>query len=117
MFSPRADTPSILVIPFINSFIHMVMYSYYGLASLGPQMQKYLWWKRYITQIQLVQFVTVFLWYVFVYFKHEGLSTGYLWCNLGNATFLFVLFSNFYIQSYRQTKAKTAAKNEKVKAN
>lgn len=30
------------------------MYSYYGLAALGPQYQKYLWWKRYLTRIQLV---------------------------------------------------------------
>lgn len=31
------------------------MYSYYFLAALGPGMQKYLWWKKYLTQIQLVR--------------------------------------------------------------
>lgn len=30
------------------------MYGYYGLAALGPQMQKYLWWKKYLTIIQMV---------------------------------------------------------------
>uniref|UniRef100_A0A8C8S5G9 Elongation of very long chain fatty acids protein n=1 Tax=Pelusios castaneus TaxID=367368 RepID=A0A8C8S5G9_9SAUR len=38
----------------LNSFVHIFMYSYYGLASLGPQMQRYLWWKRYLTILQLV---------------------------------------------------------------
>ena len=27
-----------------NSFIHIIMYSYYFLAALGPHMQPYLWW-------------------------------------------------------------------------
>jgi hypothetical protein len=30
------------------------MYGYYGLSACGPQIQKYLWWKRYITQAQMV---------------------------------------------------------------
>ncbi|TSN48464.1 Elongation of very long chain fatty acids protein 5 [Bagarius yarrelli] len=35
-----------------NSFIHVLMYSYYGLSSV-PAIRPYLWWKRYITQGQL----------------------------------------------------------------
>lgn len=31
------------------------MYTYYGLAAIGPHMAPYLWWKRYLTQIQLVR--------------------------------------------------------------
>jgi len=38
----------------INSFIHTVMYSYYFLSALGPHMQKYLWWKKYLTRMQIV---------------------------------------------------------------
>lgn len=40
----------------LNSFIHVLMYSYYGLSSV-PSMRPYLWWKKYITQGQLLQFV------------------------------------------------------------
>ncbi|CAG2171312.1 unnamed protein product, partial [Oppiella nova] len=43
--------------PLLNTFVHIVMYTYYALSALGPSVQKYLWWKRYITQIQLIQFV------------------------------------------------------------
>ena len=38
----------------INSFVHVLMYTYYGLSSLGPHMQNYLWWKKYLTRVQLV---------------------------------------------------------------
>ncbi|CAG2170236.1 unnamed protein product [Oppiella nova] len=41
----------------LNSFVHTVMYGYYALSAMGKGVQKYLWWKRYITQLQLVQFV------------------------------------------------------------
>ncbi|KAL1420790.1 hypothetical protein MTO96_023829 [Rhipicephalus appendiculatus] len=49
----------------INSFIHIVMYSYYFLSALGPSVQKYLWWKKYITTMQIVQFA-VFIAFVCV---------------------------------------------------
>ncbi|KAL3200674.1 hypothetical protein MRX96_012953 [Rhipicephalus microplus] len=41
----------------INAFVHVVMYTYYFLATLGPSVQKYLWWKKYLTTMQIVQFV------------------------------------------------------------
>ena len=37
-----------------NSFIHVVMYTYYMLAAVGPHMQPYLWWKKHLTKLQLV---------------------------------------------------------------
>lgn len=43
-----------ILIGFLNSFVHVVMYGYYLLAALGPRVQKYLWWKKYITKLQLV---------------------------------------------------------------
>lgn len=41
----------------INSFIHVIMYSYYLVSSLGPEYQKFLWWKRYLTTMQMVSYV------------------------------------------------------------
>lgn len=45
----------------MNSFIHVVMYMYYGLAACGPKFQKYLWWKRYLTILQLVSNISPFI--------------------------------------------------------
>lgn len=44
-----------------NSLVHTVMYTYYGLSSIGPAMHKYLWWKKYITLLQLVSIIEMFL--------------------------------------------------------
>lgn len=38
----------------VNSVVHVIMYFYYGLSAAGPRFQKYLWWKKYMTAIQLV---------------------------------------------------------------
>lgn len=38
----------------INCFIHTLMYSYYCLSAMGPSLQKYLWWKKYLTTLQMV---------------------------------------------------------------
>lgn len=40
---------------FLNTFVHIIMYSYYFFAALGPQYQKYLWWKKYLTALQMVR--------------------------------------------------------------
>lgn len=46
---------------FTNSFVHILMYSYYALAACGPRVARYLWWKRYLTRIQMTQFVAMFV--------------------------------------------------------
>ena len=45
----------------LSTSVHVVMYLYYFLAAMGPSLQPYLWWKKYITQLQLVQFVIVII--------------------------------------------------------
>ncbi|MEQ2159354.1 hypothetical protein GOODEAATRI_022002 [Goodea atripinnis] len=37
----------------VNAGVHVIMYSYYGLSAAGPRFQKYLWWKKHMTAIQL----------------------------------------------------------------
>ncbi|CAG2104930.1 unnamed protein product, partial [Medioppia subpectinata] len=50
------QTVAVEVFCLLNSIVHTVMYSYYLLSAFGPQIQPYLWWKRYITRLQLIQF-------------------------------------------------------------
>lgn len=38
----------------VNAAVHVVMYFYYLLSAAGPRFQKFLWWKKYMTAIQLV---------------------------------------------------------------
>ncbi|KAK7603571.1 hypothetical protein V9T40_003570 [Parthenolecanium corni] len=37
----------------LNTFVHIVMYFYYMLSALGPEYQKYIWWKKYLTAFQM----------------------------------------------------------------
>ncbi|KAH9364130.1 hypothetical protein HPB48_010136 [Haemaphysalis longicornis] len=43
--------------PVLNSAVHTVMYTYYGLSALPPSLRPNLWWKKYVTFFQIVQFV------------------------------------------------------------
>ena len=38
----------------VNCFVHIIMYFYYFLAAIGPAISRYLWWKKYLTILQLV---------------------------------------------------------------
>lgn len=38
----------------LNAFVHIVMYFYYMIAAMGPEYQKYIWWKKYLTAFQMV---------------------------------------------------------------
>ncbi|KAL7396973.1 hypothetical protein ABVT39_014364 [Epinephelus coioides] len=88
----------------VNTFVHTVMYSYYGLAALGPHMQKYLWWKRYLTSLQLVQFLLVLLHSGYNLFTECDYPDSLNLLVFGYCVTLIVLFSNFYCQSYLNKK-------------
>lgn len=38
----------------LNTFVHIIMYFYYMVAAMGPEYQKYIWWKKYLTTMQMV---------------------------------------------------------------
>jgi len=80
----------------LNSFVHVWMYSHYLLATLGIKA----WWKKYLTQLQIsqlsmfvVQGVSL-LWTGAEEFKFIGLINGIY------ALTILVLFVDFYVRSY-----------------
>ncbi|XP_042906829.1 very long chain fatty acid elongase 7-like isoform X2 [Parasteatoda tepidariorum] len=84
----------------INAFIHVCTYSYYTLAAFGPRMQKFLWWKKYLTFLQVGQFIVGL---IFIF------STIALGCEELEPIFIIVipfgitlllLFVNFYNKNY-----------------
>ncbi|XP_042370085.1 elongation of very long chain fatty acids protein 4-like, partial [Plectropomus leopardus] len=88
----------------VNTFVHIVMYSYYGLAAIGPHMQKYLWWKRYLTSLQLVQFLLVLLHSGHNLFTECDYPDSMNLVVFSYCVTLIILFSNFYYQSYLKKK-------------
>ncbi|XP_039748941.1 elongation of very long chain fatty acids protein 7-like [Pararge aegeria] len=108
--------PSGAFIVALNGIVHIVMYTYYGLSAF-PSMTKHLWWKKYITTLQLVQFCVIIL--------HHFVSYKIARCNEFNIIFvavifhlfLFVyLFLNFYIKTYTN-RQKTSYIGSKAKCN
>ena len=90
--------------PLFNSLIHAIMYTYYTLAAMGPQYKNLLFWKKYVTILQLIQF--------FCYTVHGTLflflQTGYpkFVVYLGyvqNPLFLF-MFYKFFLATYKNAK-------------
>ncbi|XP_072219082.1 ELOVL fatty acid elongase 8a [Leuresthes tenuis] len=96
------------LIGLINSFVHVVMYLYYGLAAFGPSMSKYLWWKRYLTCLQLLQFFIVTIHTIYNLFADCDFPDSMNVVVLAYSLSLIALFSNFYYHSYlaRKTKKK-----------
>ncbi|KAK4298474.1 hypothetical protein Pmani_029185 [Petrolisthes manimaculis] len=85
----------------MNSYVHVIMYSYYGLSAFGPSVQKYLWWKKHITCIQLVQFSSAGVLGV------RAIVVGCdfpLWMQYALVVYMssfILLFGQFYVQAYR----------------
>ncbi|XP_043508603.1 elongation of very long chain fatty acids protein-like [Frieseomelitta varia] len=84
----------------INAFIHIIMYAYYMLTSIGPHMNKYLWWKKYITILQLVQFVLVFVHTAQLFFNGCNFPKSLAFLLLVNALLFIYMFGSFYVENY-----------------
>jgi len=89
----------------LNMLVHVFMYSYYFLAATGIR-KEYLWWKRYLTMMQLVQFALIILLSLAPFFLADcnfskELSVMYL---LNSAMFMG-LFTQFYRSAYNKSKS------------
>lgn len=90
---------SSVLFPFLNIGVHSIMYGYYFLATYKSA-QKYLWWKRHLTEAQIIQFVLSM-----VHFSFQGLSSCEYPPALAIIGFTFnfvflVLFCDFYYHAY-----------------
>jgi len=88
----------------LNSWIHVMMYSYYTLSLLKIRCP----WKKYLTQAQLMQFLTVLAYTAVSYYM---LPRDANWRHVGAHAIqtaemisLFVLFLHFYQRAYLKKK-------------
>ncbi|XP_046735165.1 elongation of very long chain fatty acids protein AAEL008004-like [Diprion similis] len=94
----------------MNCFVHTFMYSYYLLAAFGAEIQKYLvHWKKYLTLLQIVQFIIVGLHSGQVLFTdcHKVPSLLAILIVL-NSSFFVYMFSSFYVHNYFEPNVKSA---------
>lgn len=98
-----------------NSTVHVLMYYYYAMSTAG----RTVWWKKYITQAQIVQFIidlTATWPYPFLYHSAKGCSGSMRGWLFGQAVGLsfFKLFRDFYVRSYNAGKTGGTAKKTHV---
>ncbi|GAB0092075.1 Elongation of very long chain fatty acids protein [Sergentomyia squamirostris] len=101
----------------LNSGVHVLMYLYYGLSALGPAIQPYLWWKKYLTMIQMIQFICGMT--IQLVSQVSGCSMMppvLLALNFVFLSVFLILFGQFYMQSYKKTQ-KSNQKVVKQKSN
>jgi len=93
----------------VNLLVHMFMYLYYFAAACGPNspLQRFLWMKKYLTIMQLVQFIMVFIQNSAVIIG----NCGYPLITIGQlpvSAMFIIMFGNFYIKAYMKgRKAKS----------
>lgn len=95
----------------LNTFVHIVMYTYYMLSAMGPSVRKYLWWKKYLTGLQMLQFIGIMVHAFQLLFIECDYPRAFVWWIGMHAVMFFFLFKDFYNQSYgnRKPKQKVAA--------
>lgn len=108
----------------INSLVHVIMYFYYFLATFQEQggsvgvegkrkthksflllvVDKVLVFKKYVTQMQIVQFVILFFYSASVIFRPNrcGVPWTYVWANIFLASSFLGLFLHFYVNVYKK---------------
>jgi len=90
-----------------NTSVHVMMYYYYAIQSLQ---RREVWWRKYLTTLQIVQFfIDMVTSVVFIYYYTQGVpckGTFEAWivANMTGFSF-FVLFLQFYSQTYSKKKA------------
>ena len=100
---------------FLNTFVHIIMYTYYMMAAIGPEMQKYLWWKKYLTILQMVQFGVVLI-HAFQLIFHNPCNypMAFVYWIGAHCVLFLVLFASFYRKAYSERKIK---EDRKVSTN
>ncbi|XP_017099694.2 very long chain fatty acid elongase F-like [Drosophila bipectinata] len=85
----------------LNIIVHILMYTYYYLSTVSKAAQQSLWWKKYITIAQMVQFGIVLALNTYTLSQPNckvPRFQAYI-CGVLSLS-LFVLFGNFYVRAY-----------------
>ncbi|CAH0479502.1 unnamed protein product [Peronospora belbahrii] len=96
----------------LNGFVHTIMYTYYFVSAHTRD----IWWKKYLTRIQLIQFVTMNVQGYLTYSRQcPGMPPKVPLMYLVYVQSLFWLFMNFYIRAYVFGSTKPAVGDAKKK--
>ncbi|XP_014282207.1 very long chain fatty acid elongase 7 [Halyomorpha halys] len=91
----------------INCIVHSVMYFYYLLTAYDPTVKKSIWWKKHITEMQMIQFLLIFLHHLSALINPTcDYPKVALIIFLSQNFLMFYLFSKFYYEHYIKPRNK-----------
>lgn len=102
------------VVGVCNTVVHMCMYFYYLIAALGPAYKKYLWWKKYLTLLQIAQFLIIIAYTTTALWIACGFSKYVCYLIIFEAFFNLSLFVNFYVKAYGKKDKMSRSIKEKM---
>jgi len=85
----------------INSFVHFNVYLYCFLASFSRKIQRNFHWKKYIIQLELIQFVILGIYGVIIEILGVPYPKVLKYAALVQCSVFLYLFSNFYLNRYK----------------
>ncbi|CAH1981320.1 unnamed protein product [Acanthoscelides obtectus] len=100
----------------VNSFIHILMYSYYYLSSFGPSWQKTLApWKPKLTMLQMIQFSLLIIHALTSLTPNCKVPRALMLIYVPNIVLIFKMFYDFYQKSYnKKSQNKVTNSNPKI---
>ncbi|CAH2983295.1 unnamed protein product [Chilo suppressalis] len=85
----------------INSFVHIVMYVYYLLTTWDESYKRSLWWKKHVTQVQIIQFSIILIHFLALLATQDcAFPRQPIYILLPQNLFIFILFCDFYYKAY-----------------
>ena len=109
--------PSVTVAltPTLNSLVHVIMYFYYYQTSIGS---RWTWIKKYITTIQLVQFVIISIHGLhMLMISDSDCPKWFASFQLAHGLFFMYTFFDFYRNEYVQNKRYSQSTIDGLKSN
>lgn len=83
------------------------------MAAMG--LQKYLWWKKYLTQLQLAQFIIFGIYGVFFFANQTGYPALFNYLGISQPFIFFYMFYSFYRASYNKRMKDAQAARDAIR--
>ncbi|TIB33607.1 hypothetical protein E3P86_02965 [Wallemia ichthyophaga] len=108
----------------LNLAVHVLMYYYYYATAGGAR----IWWKKYLTTMQITQFIIDIFIVYFATYQHYGYRWGWphvgdctgsrfaAFCGCGLLTSYLFLFIAFYVKTYKSVGRRTSVKKAVTEA-
>ncbi|KAJ8724019.1 hypothetical protein PYW07_007999 [Mythimna separata] len=90
----------------LNSIVHIIMYGYYLLTTWDESYKQSIWWKKYVTQVQILQFTLLLMHFIALAVAPADCAFPRqpAFLLIPQNLFMVILFSDFYYRSYIKSK-------------